>query len=59
MKRLIRDYGFIEGECYCSHLSVKSDGKGGRPRKDYLLTLDPDEASFGFIQSTTFAAITP
>lgn len=39
--RTIKDYGFKEGEEFYSDLSKTSDQpKGGRPRKDYTLTLD-------------------
>lgn len=38
--RIITDYGFEEGDAYCSNLSVRADGQGGRRRRDYLLTLD-------------------
>lgn len=36
MRRIVRDYGFVEGEDFSSHLRKTL----GRPRKDYLLTLD-------------------
>ena len=34
------EYGFSEGETYCSFLSDRSDGLPGKPRKDAALTLD-------------------
>lgn len=37
MLRLLRDYGFEEGQDFRSTLNKST---GGRPRKDYLLTLD-------------------
>lgn len=36
--RIVEDYGFEEGESFVPALSQKSTG--GRPKKDYLLTLD-------------------
>lgn len=38
--RRIDEYGFIEGEDYYSNLSNRSDGKAGKRRTDYHLTLD-------------------
>lgn len=40
LPRIIRDYGFEDGTDYVSNLMDRSDGKAGRRRKDYLLTLD-------------------
>ncbi|OWQ98253.1 antA/AntB antirepressor family protein [Sphingopyxis witflariensis] len=37
MARIIGDYGFEEGEDFRTNLFKST---GGRPRKDYLLTLD-------------------
>lgn len=37
MRKLVADYGFEEGEDYSPVLAKSS---GGRPRKDYLLSLD-------------------
>lgn len=34
------EYGFTEGESYCSILSVRSDGKAGRQRTDHALTIE-------------------
>lgn len=34
------EYGFTEGEDYCSFLSVRSDGLPGRKRNDAQLTID-------------------
>lgn len=36
--RVVEDYGFEEGESFVPSLS--RNPSGGRPRKDYLLTLD-------------------
>lgn len=40
LRRRFTEYGFEEGTDYCSSLSVRTDGKGGRRRRDYLLTID-------------------
>lgn len=40
IKNRIEKYGFVEGESYLINLSNRSDGKAGKPRKDYILTLD-------------------
>ena len=34
------EYGFVEGEDYCSFLSDRSDGLPGKPRTDHQMTLD-------------------
>ena len=34
------EYGFAEGEDYCSFLSDRSDGLPGKPRQDAQLTID-------------------
>ena len=34
------EYGFIEGESYCSFLSDRSDGLPGKPRMDAAITID-------------------
>lgn len=34
------EYGFVEGEDYCSFLSDRSDGLPGKPRQDAQLTID-------------------
>jgi Phage anti-repressor protein len=34
------EYGFSEGEDYCSFLSDRSDGLPGKPRQDALLSID-------------------
>lgn len=39
MGRIIEDYGFEEGSEFWTKMSETS-AKGGRPRKDYQLTLD-------------------
>lgn len=39
MQRLIDDYGFEEGEDFLPNLG-KTSAKGGRPTKEYLLSLD-------------------
>ena len=39
MRQLIADDGFEAGEDF-SPVSGKTSGKGGRPSKEYLLTLD-------------------
>lgn len=36
--RIVKDYGFEEGEGFVA--SLIRNPTGGRPRKDYLLTLD-------------------
>lgn len=38
--RRVSEYGFVEGESYCSNLSNRSDGKAGKPRNKYYVTLD-------------------
>ncbi|WP_198009356.1 antA/AntB antirepressor family protein [Nitrosomonas sp. Is79A3] len=38
--RRVSEYGFVEGESYCSNLSDRSDGKAGKPRNKYYVTLD-------------------
>ena len=40
ISRRIEEYGFVEGEDYYSSLSNRSDGKPGKQRTDYRLTLD-------------------
>ena len=40
IKNRIEQYGFIEGEDYSINLGNRSDGKAGRRRTDYHLTLD-------------------
>lgn len=37
MNRRVKEYGFADGKDFCSILTKSS---GGRPRKDYLLTID-------------------
>jgi phage anti-repressor protein len=38
--RRITEYGFVEGEDYYSNLSNRSDGRAGRQRTEYHLSLD-------------------
>jgi phage anti-repressor protein len=40
IKNRIEQYGFIAGEDYLTNLSNRSDGKAGRGRTEYHLTLD-------------------
>lgn len=40
MERRVGEYGFEDGADYWTEKSVRADGRGGRPRTDYLLTLD-------------------
>lgn len=40
IRRRIENYGFEEGQDYYSNLSIRSDGKAGKPSKNYYLTLD-------------------
>lgn len=40
IKNRIEQYGFTEGEDYLIKLSNRSDGRGGKRRTDYHLTLD-------------------
>lgn len=40
IKERIAEYGFIEGEDYSPNLANRSDGKVGKRRTDYHLTLD-------------------
>lgn len=40
IKNRIADYGFLEGQDYSIILSNRSDGKAGKRRTDYHLTLD-------------------
>ncbi len=34
------EYGFTDGQDYCSFLSDRSDGLPGKPRTDHALTID-------------------
>lgn len=40
IKNRIEQYGFIDGEDYLINLSNRADGRGGKRRTDYHLTLD-------------------
>ncbi len=40
IKNRIEDYGFIENQDYLIILSNRSDGRAGKRRTDYHLTLD-------------------
>lgn len=40
IRRRLDSYGFEEGKDYYSILSDRSDGKAGKKRRDYLLTID-------------------
>jgi len=40
IRRRIENYGFLLNEDYYSNMSVRSDGKAGKKRKEYYLTFD-------------------
>jgi anti-repressor protein len=40
IKERIEKYGFIEGESYTTILANRSDGRAGKPRMEYYITLN-------------------